>query len=82
MEEQNDKKRRQVIAIPDLSIRNLSTTYIHDMVESKHAMRCRRNCCTGSGKSRVKCMACYVYLCLQCNINCFARFHASNAYTI
>ena len=76
MEDEPPKKRCKLVAVKDLSIRKISVKQLPEMIECKHAMRCRRNGC--SEKSRARCMACNVYLCLQSNRNCFAGFHAHN----
>ena len=76
MENQPVKKLCKVVSVPDLSIRKISAKHLPEMMECKHSMGCRRKGC--SRKSRVRCMACNVYLCLQSDRNCFADFHAHN----
>lgn len=65
-------KKSRVVPIPHLSVRS-SAAHLLEMVALKNPMRYRAQGCTG--KSRVRCMTCNVYLCLQSECNCFAAFH-------
>ncbi|KAI9999599.1 hypothetical protein NQD34_018365 [Periophthalmus magnuspinnatus] len=65
-------KKSRVVPIPHLSVR-FSAAHLPEMVALKSPMRCRAQDCTG--KSRVRCITCNVYLCLQSERNCFAAFH-------
>ncbi|XP_071378489.1 uncharacterized protein [Centroberyx affinis] len=66
-------KKHQVTPVPHVSVRTTSAAHLPEMVNLKNAMRCREKGC--SGKSRVRCVACNVFLCLQTERNCFAAFH-------
>lgn len=59
--------------VPNVSVRTTSAKHLPEMVNLKNPMRCREKGCTG--KSRVRCMTCNVFLCLQTERNCFAAFH-------
>ena len=77
MEDEPPKKRCKVVPVPDLSIRKISAKHLPEMMECKHAMRCRRNGC--SGKSRVRCMACNVYdVCKVTEIVLLDSMHTMN----
>nr|XP_020454066.1 piggyBac transposable element-derived protein 3-like isoform X1 [Monopterus albus] len=65
--------RHQITPVPHVSIRTTSTKHLPEMVNLKNPMRCRQTGC--SGKSRVRCMTCNMFLCLQTERNCFAAFH-------
>lgn len=67
--------KRHVTPVPPVSVRTTCAVHIPEMVNLKNPMRCREKGC--SGKSRVRCMKCDVYLCLQTGRNCFATFHTS-----
>ena len=43
MKDEPPKKRCKVVPEPDLSIRKISAKHLPEMMECKHAMRCRRN---------------------------------------
>ncbi|XP_049520990.1 piggyBac transposable element-derived protein 3 [Dermacentor silvarum] len=66
------KKRGKVTALPPDDVRYDLTGHFpeHQMLGSHN--RCRNPGC--SGKSRVKCLKCGIFLCLQ-NRNCFLKFH-------
>lgn len=66
------KKRGKVTALPPDDVRYDLTGHFpeHQMLGSHN--RCRNPGC--SGKSRVKCLKCGIFLCLQ-NRNCFLEFH-------
>ena len=67
-------RKSRVVPIPHISVRS-NTAHLPEMVALKNPMRCRAQSCTG--KSRVRCTTCNVYLCLQSERNCFAAFHTS-----
>ncbi|XP_062849144.1 piggyBac transposable element-derived protein 3 [Trichomycterus rosablanca] len=66
-------KRSRVTPVPHVSVRTTSAVHLPEMVDLKNPMRCRGQGC--SGKSRVRCMTCNVFLCLQSGRNCYAAFH-------
>uniref|UniRef100_A0A3Q3QJ73 PiggyBac transposable element-derived protein domain-containing protein n=1 Tax=Monopterus albus TaxID=43700 RepID=A0A3Q3QJ73_MONAL len=66
--------RHQITPVPHVSIRTTSTKHLPEMVNLKNPMRCRQTGC--SGKSRVRCMTCNMFLCLQTERNCFAIFQS------
>lgn len=67
------RKRTRVIPVPHVSVRTCSATHLPEVMDLKNSMRCRSQGC--SGKSRVRCIKCKVFLCLQSERNCFATFH-------
>ncbi|XP_049905131.1 zinc finger MYM-type protein 2 isoform X1 [Epinephelus moara] len=72
---QQQGKRHQVAPVPHVSVRTTSAAHLPEVVNMKNSMRCREKGC--SGKSRVRCVTCNVFLCLQHERNCFAAFHTS-----
>ncbi|XP_045889736.1 piggyBac transposable element-derived protein 3 isoform X2 [Micropterus dolomieu] len=67
--------RRQVTPVRHISSRTTSACHLPEMVNLRNPMRCREKGC--SGKSRVRCVTCNVFLCLQTERNCFAAFHTA-----
>ncbi|XP_013882896.1 piggyBac transposable element-derived protein 3 isoform X2 [Austrofundulus limnaeus] len=66
-------RRSRVVPVPHVSIRTCSAAHLPEMADLKNPKRCRGQGC--SGKSRVRCTKCNVFLCLQSERNCFAAFH-------
>lgn len=66
-------KNHRVTPVPHVSVRTTRASHLPEMVNLKNPMRCREKGC--SGKSRVRCMTCNVFLCLRTERNCFAAFH-------
>uniref|UniRef100_A0A8B9HAU7 Si:ch211-255f4.7 n=1 Tax=Astyanax mexicanus TaxID=7994 RepID=A0A8B9HAU7_ASTMX len=67
------KRRRPAKALPHVSFRRRSNAHLPEVVNKKNAVRCRVKGC--SGKTRVRCVTCEVFLCLQGERNCYAAFH-------
>ncbi|TWW60777.1 hypothetical protein D4764_05G0008670 [Takifugu flavidus] len=65
-------KRRPVMAVPHVSVRRRANAHLPEMISLKNAARCRAAGCTG--RTRVRCVTCKVFLCLQTELNCYA-FH-------
>ena len=65
-------KKSQVTPIPHVSVRS-SAAHLPEMVVLQNPMHYREQGCTG--KSCVRCMTCFVHLCLQSERSCFAAFH-------
>lgn len=66
-------RRSRVVPVPHVSVRTCSAAHLPEMADLKNPKRCRGPGC--SGKSRVRCTKCDVFLCLQSERNCFAAFH-------
>ncbi|XP_057693808.1 piggyBac transposable element-derived protein 3-like [Corythoichthys intestinalis] len=66
-------KLRPVQEVPHISFRRKGNAHLPEVVHSKNASRCRAKGC--SGKTRVQCVTCKVFLCLQADRNCYAAFH-------
>ena len=66
-------KKRPVKAVPHVSVRRRSNAHLPEVVSLKNAARCRLTGC--SGKTRVQCVTCKVFLCLQADCNCYRAFH-------
>ncbi|KAL6120269.1 uncharacterized protein ACO6RY_04650 [Pungitius sinensis] len=66
-------KKGQVKEVPHISIRRRANAHLPEVVNLKNAARCRATGC--SGKSRVQCGTCKVFLCLQRDRNCYTAFH-------
>jgi len=65
--------KRRVTSIPAKAQRTSCARHMPEMDDIKNAMRCRNSGC--SGKTKVKCQSCKVYLCLRAERNCFEQFH-------
>ncbi|XP_034550067.1 piggyBac transposable element-derived protein 3-like isoform X2 [Notolabrus celidotus] len=65
--------KRPVMAVPHVSVRRRANAHLPEMVSLKNAARCRAAGCTG--RSRVRCVTCKVFLCLQADRNCYTAFH-------
>ncbi|TWW55043.1 hypothetical protein D4764_09G0000920 [Takifugu flavidus] len=68
-----ERKKRPVMAVPHVSVRRRANAHLPEMVNMKNAARCRAAGCTG--RTRVRCVTCKVFLCLQTERNCFLEFH-------
>ncbi|XP_057697421.1 piggyBac transposable element-derived protein 3-like isoform X1 [Corythoichthys intestinalis] len=66
-------KLRPVQEVPHISFRSKANAHLPEVVHSKNASRSRAKGC--SGKTRVQCVTCKVFLCLQADRNCYAAFH-------
>lgn len=66
-------KKRPVMAVPHVSVRRRANAHLPEMISLKNAARCRAAGCTG--RTRVHCVTCKVFLCLQTERNCYAAFH-------
>lgn len=74
--EEEDAQRgvkRQVTEVPHVSVRRRANAHLPEMMGLKNAMRCRQPGCTG--RTRVRCVTCKVFLCLQTERNCYSAFH-------
>ena len=65
--------KRKCTSIPAKAQRTSCARHMPEMDDIKNAMRCRNSGC--SGKTKVKCQSCKVYLCLRADRNCFEQFH-------
>lgn len=66
-------KKRPVKAVPHVSVHRRANAHLPEVVQLKNAARCRAKGC--SGKTRVQCVTCKVFLCLQADRNCYKAFH-------
>ena len=73
-EDRGEKRRRPVQELPHVSARRRANAHLPEVIGLKNAARCRAEGC--SGKSRVQCSTCKVFLCLQTNRNCYSAFHS------
>ncbi|XP_034079081.1 piggyBac transposable element-derived protein 3-like [Gymnodraco acuticeps] len=69
----NQGKKRFVTAVPHVSVRRRANAHLPEMISLKNAARCRVAGCTG--RTRVRCVTCKVFLCLQGDRNCYTAFH-------
>ncbi|XP_071063273.1 piggyBac transposable element-derived protein 3-like [Pseudochaenichthys georgianus] len=69
----NQRKKRPVMAVPHVSVRRRANAHLPEMISLKNAARCRVAGCTG--RTRVRCVTCKVFLCLQGDRNCYTAFH-------
>ncbi|XP_029960172.1 uncharacterized protein LOC115397835 [Salarias fasciatus] len=67
-------KKRHVKEVPHISVRTRANAHLPEMVNLKNSARCRMAGC--SGKTRVRCATCKVFLCLQSVRNCYTVFHS------
>ncbi len=72
-EDSNQGVKRHVTELPHVSVRRRANAHLPEMIGLKNAMRCRQLGCTG--RTRVRCMTCKVFLCLQTDRNCYSAFH-------
>ncbi|XP_047430615.1 piggyBac transposable element-derived protein 3-like isoform X2 [Mugil cephalus] len=68
------EKKRFVKELPHISVRRRANAHLPEVVNLKNAARCRAAGC--SGKTRVRCATCKVFLCLQAARNCYTVFHS------
>ncbi|XP_059377154.1 piggyBac transposable element-derived protein 3 [Carassius carassius] len=73
-EDSNQGVKRHVTELPHVSVRRRANAHLPEMIGLKNAMRCRQLGCTG--RTRVRCMTCKVFLCLQTERNCYSAFHS------
>ncbi|XP_076601804.1 piggyBac transposable element-derived protein 3 [Chaetodon auriga] len=66
-------QRSLVTPVPHISVRTTSAAHLPEVADLKNPMRCRQQGCPG--KSRVRCLTCNVFLCLQSGRNCYIAFH-------
>ncbi|XP_034094388.1 piggyBac transposable element-derived protein 3-like [Gymnodraco acuticeps] len=71
----NQGKKRSVTAVPHVSVRRRANAHLPEMISLKNAARCRVAGCTG--RTRVRCVTCKVFLCLQGDRNCYTAFHTA-----
>ncbi|XP_063733351.1 piggyBac transposable element-derived protein 3-like [Eleginops maclovinus] len=69
----NQGNKRPVTAVPHVSVRRRANAHLPEMISLKNAARCRVAGCTG--RTRVRCVTCKVFLCLQGDRNCYTAFH-------
>ena len=66
-------KRRRIVEIPAAPQHTAAAKHLPEMTEMKNSMRCRMHGC--SAKSKVRCVACNIFLCMTADRNCFLKFH-------
>lgn len=59
-------------AVPHVSVRRTDNAHLPEVAKLKNAARCRAKGC--SGKTRVQCVTCKMFLCLQADRNCYTAF--------
>jgi Transposase IS4 len=69
-------RRRSVVPAPAASFRIASARHLPEMAASAHSMRCRNDGC--SGKTKVRCISCRVFLCMTAERNCFKNYHVAH----
>ena len=72
-EEGPSAKRRRSVEVPAIPQRTSAAKHLPEMTDVKNSMRCRMPSC--NSKSKVRCIACNVFLCMTCDRNCFLKFH-------
>ncbi|KAM4593218.1 piggyBac transposable element-derived protein 3 [Odontesthes bonariensis] len=65
--------KRHTTQLPHVSVRRRANAHLPEMINLKNAMRCRLPGCTG--RTRVRCVTCKVFLCLKTERNCYLTFH-------
>lgn len=69
------EKKCPVKGMPHISVRRMANAHLPEAVNLKNAACCRATGC--SGRTRVQCVTCKVFLCLQAGCNCYTVFHKS-----
>ncbi|TWW61042.1 hypothetical protein D4764_05G0011320 [Takifugu flavidus] len=72
-DDSSESKKHPVLAVPHVSVRRRANAHLPEMLNLKNAARCRAAGCTG--RTRVRCVTCKVFLCVQTERNCFLEFH-------
>ncbi|KAL7391747.1 hypothetical protein ABVT39_014044 [Epinephelus coioides] len=67
------EKKSPVKEVPHISVRRSANAHLPEVVDLKNAVRCRATGC--SGRTRVRCVTCKVFFCLQAARNCYTIFH-------
>ncbi|GLD46308.1 piggyBac transposable element-derived protein 3-like protein [Lates japonicus] len=67
-EDSKQGKKRMVTAVPHVSVRRRANAHLPEMISLKNAAGC-------TGRTRVHCTTCKVFLCLQADRNCYTAFH-------
>lgn len=62
------------VTLPAKEVRKLGSEHLPIAEDLKDAARCRNENC--SGRTRVRCSKCNIFLCILKNRNCFFEFHA------
>ena len=67
------RRRRRVVPVPAPALRRSGSKHLPEMTAFHHGMRCRNTGCTG--KTKVRCVACRIFLCMTAERNCFLSYH-------
>jgi hypothetical protein len=68
------KRRRIISALPRTPQRKSQAKHMPEIIPDKNSMRCRNVGC--KKKTKIRCIACNVCLCLRAERNCFLEFHS------
>ena len=67
------RRRTRTVEIPAVPQRTAAAKHLPEMTEVNNSMRYRMHGCRG--KSKVRCVACNIFLCMRADRNCFLKFH-------
>ena len=67
------QRRRMVVPHPLRELRKSEAVHLPEFVQSSQSNRCRQRGC--KSYTRIRCVACNVFLCVAGNRNCFLMYH-------
>ena len=72
-ERASTSRRRCVVPVNAPALCRSGAKHLPEMTAFDHGMRCRNTGCTG--KTKVRCVACRIFLCMTAECNCFLSYH-------
>ncbi|CAB1338832.1 unnamed protein product [Coregonus sp. 'balchen'] len=72
-EDEYEPPSKMRIPQPEPSVRRLGAMHMPEMIDTKHAERCRNKGC--KSKTYIRCTKCKMFLCITKKRNCFQDFH-------
>ncbi|CAB1327741.1 unnamed protein product [Coregonus sp. 'balchen'] len=72
-EDEYEPPSKMRIPQPEPSVRRLGAMHMPEMMDTKHAERCRNKGC--KSKTYMRCTKCKMFLCITKKRNCFQDFH-------
>ncbi|XP_035985603.1 piggyBac transposable element-derived protein 3-like [Fundulus heteroclitus] len=72
-EDEYEPPSKMRIPQPEPSVRRIGATHMPEMMDTKHAERCRNKGC--KSKTYMRCTKCKMFLCIAKKRNCFQDYH-------